>query len=366
MKSVMQDIQSELRRFIDSQTESLLVVSCEPDHSGLLLKSLESLDDDPKSLDVFLTFGHPFTNSRQYVRKIPPNISQQLAGVNRELAKRGEPALPALPAEIENESQKPLVRLVGLMRYAEGLVTYERRVIWVLYPMEIGATTPYAQLVSHVNDELKNGSLRITKLIVRDSAISPVLERGLDGQPNVKMYRPELGPESLEKKLNEKANDPALPMEEQAQLQMTLAGFDVANQRYDVALSRNLELLGYFKRAGQRHQQSVVMNNIGDLHYIQGRFEEAQAWYERALKLSVDLESKPLALYQSLNLGNALLAQNRFTDALVYYDGMERLSRVSSLPIQQVEALEQVTTPPAKAGGFFRKTCFNSGFLRNA
>jgi hypothetical protein len=43
MKSVMQDIQSELRRFIDSRTESLLVVSCEPDHSGLLLKSLESL-----------------------------------------------------------------------------------------------------------------------------------------------------------------------------------------------------------------------------------------------------------------------------------------------------------------------------------
>jgi hypothetical protein len=35
-------------------------------------------------------------------------------------------------------------------------------------------------------------------------------------------------------------------------------------------------------------------------------------------------------------------------------------------PPSAVEATELVTTPPAKAGGFFRKAGFNSGFLRNA
>jgi tetratricopeptide (TPR) repeat protein len=350
MRSIMQDIQSEFRRFVDSRTENLLIVSCEPDHSALLFKGLEALDDDPESLDIFLTFGHPFTDPGQYVREIPPIIDLQLAGVNQELVKRGEPALPTPGAELTDESQKPFVRLVGLMRYVEGLVTDGRRVIWVFYPLEIEATTPYAELVDYVNNELKNESLRLTKLIVRDGESSPALERGLGGQPNVRIYRPGLDPDSFEKKLDEKANDPQLPVEEHAQLQMMLAGFDVAHQRYDMALARNLELAGYFGRAGQQHQQAVVLNNIGDLHYAQKKFSEAQTWYERAINLSVGLKSQPLVLYQSFNLGNALLMQNKYADALVYYSAMEQLARASDLPVQQIQALEQMGTANYRMG----------------
>ncbi len=350
MRSIMQDIQSEFQRFIDSRTENLLIVPCEPDHSALLFKALESLDDDPGSLDLFLTFGHPFTDPGQYVREIPPIISLQLAGVNQELAKRGESALPAPPSELTDESQKPTTRLVGLMRYVENLVTDQRRVIWTFFPLEIDATTKYAELVSNVYDELKTGSLRMTKLIVRDGAISPNLERGIGAQPNVRIYRPGLDPESFEKKLEEKANDPRLPVEEHAQLQMMLTGFDVAHQRYDMALSRNLELAGYFGRAGQRHQEAIVLNNIGDLHYTQKKYKEAQNWYERAINVSVGLKSEPLVLYQGFNLGNALLMQNRFTDALVYYEAMEQLARASNLPVQQIQALEQMGTANHRMG----------------
>src|SRR5215470_16380724 len=342
MRSIFQDIQSEFQRFIDSRTENLLIVSCEPEHSALLLKTLQALEDDPESSDIFLPFGHAYADSAAYVREIPPIISLQLAGVNQELAKRGEPALQSPPADLTNESQKPQMRLVGLIRYVEGLVKDERRVIWVLYPMEIGAPVQYAELVNYVNDELKAGSLRITKLIVRDSAVSPVLERGLDGQPNVRVYRPELDPKSFEKKLNEKANDPALPAEEQAQIHMMLASFDVANKRYDMAFARNLELLGYFRHTGRQQEQAIVMNNIGDLHYIQNKFEEAQTWYERAINLSVNLKSEPLVLDQSFNLGNALLMQNRFADALVYYNATEQLAQASNQPAQRIQALEQM------------------------
>jgi Tfp pilus assembly protein PilF len=350
MRSIMQDIQSEFRRFIDSRTENLLIVSCEPDHSALLFKALEALDDDPESLDIFLTFGHPFTDPSQYVREIPPIISLQLASVNQELATRGEPELPTPPTELMDESQKPFARLVGLMRYVESLIMDERRVIWVFFPLEIDATTPYAELVSFVYDELNTGSLQKTKLIVRDGANSPNLERRLGGQPNVKLYRPELDPESFEKKLNEKANDPRLPVDEHAQIQMMLAGFDVAHQRYDMALARNLELVGYFGRAGQQHQQAIVLNNIGDLHYTQKKFREAQTWYERAINLSVGLKSQPLVLYQSFNLGNALLMQNKFSDAMVYYNAMEQLARASNLPVQQIQALEQMGTANYRMG----------------
>jgi tetratricopeptide (TPR) repeat protein len=342
MRSIIEDIQSGFQRFIESRKENLLIISCEPQDSALLLKAIEALEDDPKSIDIFLTFIQPFTDSDQYVREIPPIISRQLDEVNEDLVKRGDPALPPPPAELMDESQKPLNQLVGLMRYVESLAMDGRRVIWVFYPLQVGATTPFAEMVHYVNDELKAGSLRVTKLIVRDSAAKPVLERGLDGQPNVRVYRAGLDPESLEKKLNEKANDPSLPADEQAQCHMMLAGFDVANRRYDTALARNLELLGYFRHTGQQHQQSLVTNNIGDLYYTQKKFKEAQTWYERAINLSVAMKSEPLVLYQSFNLGNALLMQNRFADALVYYAAMEQLARASNLKVQQIQALEQM------------------------
>ena len=342
MRSIMHDIRSMFRRFIDSKTKSLLIVSCEPEHSALLLKSLEALDDDPESLDIFLIFGHPFTDSEQYVLDIQPIISRQLADLNQELAKRNERPYPPLSSELVDGARPPSTRLVGLMQYVEKLVTDERRVIWVFYPLEISDPSAYLQLIGHANDHLKTTPRTMTKLIVRDRVTPQILEPQLDSQPNVEIYRPELDPESLEKKLNEKATDSQVPAEDQAQLQMMLAGFDVANKRYDIALARNLELLGYFRHTGQRHQQAVVLNNIGDLHYMQRKFRESQTWYERAVNLSVNLKSEPLVLYQCFNLGNALLMQNKFSDALVYYNSMEQLARASNLPVQQIQALEQM------------------------
>jgi hypothetical protein len=108
MKSIFQDIQSEVQGFIDSRTESLLIVPCEPAHSALLLKSLEAVEDEPKSFDIFLSFGHKFSDPASYVREIPPVISRQFVGVNQELAKRGEPALPPLDIRIPHRFLKRL------------------------------------------------------------------------------------------------------------------------------------------------------------------------------------------------------------------------------------------------------------------
>ena len=111
MRSIIEDIQSEFRRFIDSRKETLLIVSCEPQDSALLLKGLEALDDDPESLDIFLTFGHPFNDPGQYVREIHPTISRELAGVNEELAERGEPATPAQRAKMVDLSKSSVLEV---------------------------------------------------------------------------------------------------------------------------------------------------------------------------------------------------------------------------------------------------------------
>jgi tetratricopeptide (TPR) repeat protein len=69
-------------------------------------------------------------------------------------------------------------------------------------------------------------------------------------------------------------------------------------------------------------------------------FDEAQRWYERALTVSVQLESQPLVMYQSINAGNALVMQRKFDEALNYYKAAEQLAEINNALTYRVQALE--------------------------
>jgi tetratricopeptide (TPR) repeat protein len=342
MRSFIQDIQARIQGFMNSSRTSIMLVACEPEDSPLLLKSIDALDQDPAVPDILLTFGHAFEDLGGYIEQILDSVRQQLVQVNEELTKRGDSALAPFPSELEDEALLPATQLCETMQYVRSMVPRDRRIAWIMYPLEINQLEQYLQLIDYLRERLGDDSLCGTKLMVRDSVASPVLVPELEGQPEVDIYRPELNLASMEKQLSEKANDPRVPVEEQAQMHMMLAGMDVANKRYTQALARNLELLGYFRHRGQSYQQSMVLNNIGDLHYIQGRFAEAQAWYERAIGLSLELRSQPFVLYQSMNLGQALFMQQRFDEALLYYRAAEQLAQTSHTPIYQIQALERI------------------------
>jgi hypothetical protein len=66
MKCILKGVQADLRDFIDRPSLSLLIVCCEIEHSALLLKSLDSLEQDTAAPDIFLTFGHEFDNQSSY------------------------------------------------------------------------------------------------------------------------------------------------------------------------------------------------------------------------------------------------------------------------------------------------------------
>src|SRR6185503_1449823 len=51
---------------------------------------------------------------------------------------------------------------------------------------------------------------------------------------------------------------------------------------------------------------------------------------------------QPLIIYQSINLGNALMMQRKFDEAIVYYDAAERLAEFNKAVILQVQALERM------------------------
>jgi tetratricopeptide (TPR) repeat protein len=342
MKSILQGIQADLRDFIGRPSLSLLIVSCEIEHSALLLKSLDALEQDPAVPDIFLTFGHEFDTQSSYVEEILATLRQQITQINEEIAEGGDPLIADLPAELEDQSDPPPARLAKLLRHVRSVAPDDCQVIWVFYPTEVIDQPQYLRLIGHLLGEMEKSSLNRVKIIVRDVDSSPSLASQLEGHPRTKVYRPKLDPDSFEKLLTAKASDPAIPAEERAQMHMMLAGYDLAHQRFDTALARNKELLAYFTHTNQPYNRSILLNNIGDLYYIQKKWPEARIWYERAVGLSAELKSQPLVFSQSVNLGNALYMQNDFAQSLVYYRASEKYAESSGLLLQRIQILERI------------------------
>jgi tetratricopeptide (TPR) repeat protein len=334
MKSILQGIQADLRDFIDGPSLSLLIVYCKIEHSALLLNSLDALEQDTAVPDIFLAFTHEFDNQSSYVEGIIAPL-RLMAG---------------LPPEVEGQSTTPAARLVKLLRHVRGVIPNERQVIWVFYPPKVTDPQQYFQLIVYLLGEMESSSLNGVKLIAGDEDLSPALEPRLERHPRAKVYRPKLDPDSFEKLLKAGASDPAVPAEERAQMLMMLAGYDVAHQRFDIALARNKELLAYFTHVNQTYNRSIVLNNIGDLYYIQNKWSEARIWYERALSLSAELKSQTLAFNQTVNLGNALLMRNNFAQSLIYYRSSKKFAESSGMLIQQIQSLERIGFASHKTG----------------
>ncbi|HEU4389590.1 MAG TPA: tetratricopeptide repeat protein [Blastocatellia bacterium] len=345
MRTVIKEIDDTLRRFVNGRRHKLLIVDCAPENSPLLLKTLEAIEGDPAVPDILLTFGHPFRNGDAYVNQTISSIHEQLSNVNEQLISRGDPPLESLPAGVDDSRRLPESRLFTAIEHIRDVVPRGRQLVWVFYPLEIEATRSaleeYEQIIRHLVTELKTTALRGVKIIVRDSSSHTVI-RGLKQIPEVRFYVPPLDPDSIKHRLNQAANDPKIPVQEQAQIHMMLSGIDVSTGNLDQAITRNQELLGYFYHTGQRHHQSVILNNVGDINYLQGRYDQAQQSYEQALLIAAEEQSQPLVTYQSINLGNSLMMQQKYEDALSYYSAAAQLAEANKSLPYQVQALERI------------------------
>src|SRR5262245_36120405 len=111
MKSILQGIQADLRDFINTPSLSLLIVCCEIEHSALLLKSLDALEQDTAVPDIFLAFSHEFDNQSSYVEGILAPL-RLMAG---------------LPPEVEDQSPPAAARLAKLLRHVRSVIRSEER-----------------------------------------------------------------------------------------------------------------------------------------------------------------------------------------------------------------------------------------------
>ena len=345
MRVIVKEVEDTLRSFVNSTHHRALVIDCAPEHSPLLLKTIEAIEDDPAVPDIFLTFGHAFERADDYVGRVLVSLREQITQVNQQLTSRGDPPLRDIPPDVEDARLLPESRLVKALEHLRSVVPRGRQLVWLFYPLELDESQQgldeYHQIVATLIERIKDVSIRASKVIVRDSSAHTLI-RSFRENPDVRFYVPPLDPESIKTRLNQAANDPKTPPHEQAQMHMMLAGIDVSGGNFDRALSRNTELLGYFYHTGQRTHQSIALNNIGDIHYMQGRYDLAQQSYEQAISIAAVEGSQPLVTYQSINLGNSLMLQQRHQEALSYYAAAEQLAEVNKSVPYQVQAIERI------------------------
>ncbi|CAN5845912.1 hypothetical protein BH20ACI4_BH20ACI4_07270 [soil metagenome] len=345
MQHIVQETVETLKNFIDHGEQSVMLIEAVTDEAPLLLKCFDIVERDELSNDIFLMHGDEFQDTRLFVETIIERQREQIEGVNEELEKRGDEKIEEIPPVLFERNAPSVERLTALFQHIRHIVQPERAIIWVFFPLaDIERQDFYANLFTPVAQKIISGELGNTKLIIRDTPLNNLKENlNCDEQnPDVFCYRPELDFASVIKKIEDRAKDPNAPAEEKMQSLLLTAGMDVAEKRYDDALSKNEQALVFYRQKKLKQNESVVQSNMGDIYYVQGKYPEAQENYEKAIMISVEEKSQPMVLYQSINLGNALFMQEKYDEAFIYYDSAEKLADVNQVFIQRIQALERM------------------------
>lgn len=342
MLQIIKEVKETLQEFVENSDRSVMIIEASLEESPLLLKTFAMIEEDERSPDIFLSFGDEFVETRRYVELMIDRQKEQIEVVNAELEKRGEAKIAELPEHILKRENLSNVRLKSLFTHIRETVGPERKVVWLFYPLQdVTQEEEYSNLLGEMASGVLSEEFGDTKIIIRDTP-SKLLAKRFHEQEKVWYFDPDLDLQSIFKKMEEQAKDENIPKEERIQNVMLLAGVDVAEKRYDRALAKNQEVLKYYRKEKQRDRESIVINNIGDIHYLQGNFPEAQKNYEKAILIAVDVESQPLVMYQSINLGNSLFMQQKYDESLIYYDSAEKLAEANKVLPHQVQALERI------------------------
>lgn len=342
MQHIIEEVKKNLGLFIDDEEKSVMVVQATVEESLLVLKTLDMLEEDEMSPDIFVMHLDNFSDSRTYVGNLFESQEAQIEGVNEELSERGEPLLEKLPEELSKRTIINHERLIGIVKHIRKIVEADRKVIWIFFPLdETENAEAFANLLRFLAHEILEEKIERTKLIIRDTTTLILKDKLAPFEKKVSFYQPKLDLDSIFEKIEQQSKNPNAPPDERAQNLMLMAGVDVAEKRFDDALQKNETVLRYFEKSEQTQKQSVVHNNIGDIHYLQGDFPQAQKSYESAVSIAIDEKSQPLVIYQSINAGNSLFMQQKYDEALVYYQSAEKLAEMNQVVMQQVQALER-------------------------
>lgn len=338
MQRLIEPIQRELQGFVDQRDDALMVISGADADAAIVLQILRALEQASED-DVYVLLGDPFADAAGWVKICVARLQQELAAANKWLEdEEGDQPLPPLPPEVLDEARPAEDRLFSAMTFVRSLVPLDggRRLVWVMAPYAIEDRAAYLNLLGPFfpTEEVRPWMRQGIRVVVRDEAGSTLRA------PRTRLLPVDLGPEAMERALEEEAMDEAVPIEERMLALMMMAMQDYAHGRKDDALAKNDLLLGHYQGVEDRPMQAMVMNNIGDIHRKEGDLPQAQTWYESAVPEATAGDNPVIFHTVVKNLADVVYERGDYPMAEECYTGADQLAGALCDPEAKARALE--------------------------
>ncbi len=341
MKLLLQEIQEVFEDFLSNDEEPIMVLDCSNESAGWVLKTIETIDNQTDNYDVFLNFGHEFDNSNNYFELIISQLKDQIVFINSELSKKEQKTYIEFTEIVDDKKYRPEQRFWAAIEHLREFIEDERQINWLLFPMQNLSENDFFADFSYLIKKIQESKISGSKFIIRETESKFFTEK-FKKDKDFTFYSPKVDMDTISESMERQAKSSESTPDEKAQAQMLLAGIDISNKDFDKANKRNIVAHKHFVDSNQKMQQSVTLNNMGDLFYCQQKYVDAEKHYERAVKVALAEKSQPLMIYQCFNLGNSLYMQQKLDEAFIYYESSKKLAEVNQVLIHEIKAVEMM------------------------
>ncbi len=344
MKKLFDDLKARLLGFIEQRDQAFLVVTCPDAQVAYCLKTLEGIEQ-ADSPHTYWMLAHEFQDAHSYVEQCVQVVAARVQQLTQAIQESGEPMpMPApLPAELRHPSE-PVGRLQRLMGYTRELADVPpHNVIWGLFPLRIHDASAYvhfAQALLHHDWPVP--WCRNLRIFVRDDSARALISRHLPNAARTDYYAFDFDPETLEQALVDQAADEAELPEMRMQAYLMLACIDYGHGRLPQAMEKYSTLATYYTNTGNPTLLALTLNGMGEVFLRSGDPTSAQRYFESALNPAIRAQESGLAVLIniSLNLGNLKLQQQRFAEAIEYYESVGTLAQATNNAQLKLHVLE--------------------------
>jgi tetratricopeptide (TPR) repeat protein len=344
VRGLLEKIGDRLKGFVEQRDDVALVLSSPASDALPILTLLEDLEAASAS-DLFWIFTDAFKDPCSYADAVAKAFATKHEAVRLALEKAGMTPWPSIPPRGFSPDLSPAQRLRGFAAFSRELlpVAGGGNLVWVFFPLEIGDHKEFAGLIEKVlQHTFPNPWCHHLRFIIREDPSDKTLRSILKGLPRLQWYQPDLGPEAVQRSLEEEVADECLSIAERLGNVMVLAGIDHANRRYPEALEKYELLLQYHAPVGNHAMAAVALNGMGEAHEKMGNLERAGRSYQAAL-ISANRGNHPpvpILLNVVLNLANLRLKQERWDEAEAYFDMTQKLATIARNGPAKVQALD--------------------------
>jgi hypothetical protein len=349
MQSKIKELQEALEGFVQQGQSSVLVIALEESELTLVLKMVETMDQQDNA-NVYALFPEAASKSSDaYVSEVIKSLTSQMDGANTARVGDGQPAWPPVPAACTDPRTPPTQRLRAAVLHARSVVPNDpdNRLVFCLLPQQMAPPEPYREALSSLipgPDGPPDPAWAGIRLILRDDKAKPTLipELRRKKNPHVLVYEPDLSPAALMDAMAREAADPTLPEAERMQALGQLATLDFAHGRLEEAAAKYGVLYEYYTRYKAPAMQALVLQGVGDILRKTGNLPLARDRYAQGLTHALETQSLPLMLGLAYNVGDTNLELRSYAEADGHLDVARTIASKLLNPQLQADAMEKM------------------------